>query len=243
MRLALSQIRVDGGTQPRAELDEKTVAEYAEAMRDGASFPKVVVFHDGKVHWLADGFHRYGAAKREGLDLEAEIRQGTQRDAVLYSVGANSDHGLRRTKEDKRRAVLRLLEDEEWGQWSNRGIAKRCAVDEGMVRNLRLVSADNPQIERKVNRNGTTYAQNTANIGRATAPRSVVDEMALEREAGRPQCEEPAESTSTDKAIGDIRNYVDVVLDEVDTDMGRHFVANSIIKYLRDKSIAYNQSA
>lgn len=96
---------------------------------------------------------------------------GPRRDAILYSVGANSTHGLRRTNADKRRAVETLLRDEEWQGWSNRKIAEVCGVSEFMVREARPAIcekiADTP---RKVERNGTTYTQNTANIGKRPAP-------------------------------------------------------------------------
>src|SRR5438067_1188577 len=83
-------IRTDGGTQPRARLDEAIVTEYTQAVEDGAKFPPVVVFHDGEESWLADGFHRTEAHRRAGRDMiDAVWRQGTQRDALLYSVGAN----------------------------------------------------------------------------------------------------------------------------------------------------------
>jgi hypothetical protein len=42
---------------------------------------------------------------------------------VPNSVSANAPHGLRRTNADKRRAVVRLLEDTEWSQWADREIA------------------------------------------------------------------------------------------------------------------------
>jgi vacuolar-type H+-ATPase subunit I/STV1 len=87
------------------------------------------VFHDGANYWLADGYHRYFANKKAGfLDIEANIHNGTRRDAVLFSVGANSSHGLRRTNEDKRKAVMTLLEDLEWSEWSDNEIARYCNV-------------------------------------------------------------------------------------------------------------------
>lgn len=64
--IALTSIRTDGGTQPRARLNEDQVAEYVEAMESGATFPPLVVFHDGAAYWLADGFHRYHAATARG---------------------------------------------------------------------------------------------------------------------------------------------------------------------------------
>jgi uncharacterized ParB-like nuclease family protein len=110
--LAINQIRLDGGTQPRAGLIEAIVAVYAEAMQQDGHFPPVTVFYDGREYWLADGFHRVAAAQNIGKDrILADVQQGRQRDAILYSVGANARHGLPRSNEDKRRAVLKLLND------------------------------------------------------------------------------------------------------------------------------------
>ena len=130
MSLHIDSIRIDGGTQSRASINEATVAEYAEAMADPATvFPPVIAYFDGREYWLADGFHRLAAWRQIGrTDIPAEIRQGDRRAAILHSVAANSAHGLRRTNDDKRRAVLTLLEDAEWSTWSDREIARRCAV-------------------------------------------------------------------------------------------------------------------
>lgn len=166
----ISLLRVNGGTQSRAEISRTVVADYAEAMGEGASFPPLVVFYDGAEYWLADGFHRYEAYSRAGIyEAIAEVRQGTQRDAVLFSVGANASHGLRRTNDDKRRAVMVLLNDEEWSAWSDREIARRAAVHHDLVGRMRgELSGGKRQIEpvRTVERNGTIYQQNTAAIGK-----------------------------------------------------------------------------
>lgn len=174
MSLEISRIRIDGGTQSRAAISEATVAEYAEAMADADTvFPPVIVYFDGKDYWLADGFHRVAAWSRLGrAEIPAEIRQGDRRRAILHSVAANSTHGLRRTNDDKRRAVMTLLDDAEWSQWSNREIARRCGVSESFVRTMRdpicAQNADRPV--RTVERNGTVYQQNTANIGASSKP-------------------------------------------------------------------------
>ena len=126
--LPVSAIKVDPACQAREALNAKTVGEYREIMmREGTNyFPPIVAFHDGPNYWLSDGFHRYAAAQKVGLHvLKAEISKGSRRDAILHAVGANATHGLRRTNADKRRAVSVLLEDEEWGSWSNREIARR----------------------------------------------------------------------------------------------------------------------
>lgn len=168
----IESIRRDGGTQPRVAINQTTVQEYAEDMHSGAVFPPVLVFFDGQEYWLADGFHRVLAAETIGLsEIATEVRQGTRRDAVLFSVGANAKHGLRRTNADKRRAVLTLLQDKEWSQWGDREIARQCGVGNQMVGQTRKSICVNhtdtkPNTERKVQRGGKTYTVNTANIGK-----------------------------------------------------------------------------
>lgn len=136
--VALTSIRLDGGTQIRAELNQFVVDDYAAAMQGGAEFPAVVVFYDGAAHWLADGFHRYHATKQAGLThVSADVRPGTRRDAVLFAVGANSAHGLPRTNADKRRAVEVLLRDSEWGAKSDGWVAKIAGVSQPFASKLR----------------------------------------------------------------------------------------------------------
>src|SRR5581483_4742153 len=151
------------------ELNYDMVRDYAQDMIQDVLFPPITIFYDGADYWLADGFHRYHAAKQICREaIEADVRQGTRRDAVLYSVGANATHGLRRTNADKRRAVETLLRDEEWTGWSDREIARQCGVSNRFVSNLRdELSVNSSQIEipRTVQRNGIVYTMNTANIG------------------------------------------------------------------------------
>lgn len=174
--LKLEQIRVNGGTQPRVNLDDTVVMEYGQALIDGAMLPAVTVFHDGSTYWLADGFHRFFAHRKIGaLDIRAEIKTGTQRDAILYSVGANASHGLRRTNEDKRKAIMTLLEDAEWKTWSDNKIAKACGVNQTTVSGYRRSLMENLS-ERDAQRtyttkHGTNTVMDTANIGKkAKAP-------------------------------------------------------------------------
>ena len=158
--LQVDAIRIDGGTQSRAGTNGVTVYEYANAMREGELFPPIVVFHDGEHYWLADGFHRLAATKEAGFkEIVCEVQQGTQRDAVLYSVAANSTHGLRRTNADKRRAVETLLKDEEWGKWSDREIARKCGVSQPFVGNIRqTIPGDNGyHLNGRIGADGKTY--------------------------------------------------------------------------------------
>lgn len=172
INLPIDDIRQDGGTQPRAYMDGNTVQEYSLEMSNGVVFPPVIVFYDGTDYWLADGFHRVAAAISCGWTaISAIVKQGTCRDAVLFSCGVNATHGLRRSNEDKRRAVLRLLEDDEWSQWSNREIAKKANCSEYMVRTLRnsicdFIADTKLNKERFVKRGDSTYTIKTENIGK-----------------------------------------------------------------------------
>lgn len=141
--ILLHELRCDGGTQTRAAMCQETIEAYMEALDD---LPPVTVFRDDDgVHWLADGFHRAEAHRRAGRDMLAgDVRVGTQRDALLYAVGANAEHGLRRTRADKQRAVERLLDDPEWSTWSNREIARAANVTHPFVASVRARHAAAP---------------------------------------------------------------------------------------------------
>jgi uncharacterized ParB-like nuclease family protein/FtsZ-binding cell division protein ZapB len=132
--LNLSAIVIDKGTQSRAQISEETVSDYAEAMQAGDQFPPIIVFFDGVDYYLADGFHRLHAAQRLGkASIQAEVRTGTLRDAILFSLGANDKHGLRRSNADKRKCVRTLLEDFEWGELSVNEMARICCVSPQLV--------------------------------------------------------------------------------------------------------------
>ena len=103
--ITLSEIRRDGGTQMRENISDVTVITYAEHMLDGAEFPAITVFYDGAEYWLADGFHRCAAYEKAGYtEVPADIRSGTQKDAVRFALKANATNGRPRTEGDMRRA-------------------------------------------------------------------------------------------------------------------------------------------
>jgi hypothetical protein len=137
--LPLEKITQDSNIQQRSGgINQPRVREYAGAIRRGDLFPPVIVYHDGEHYWLADGFHRCQAAQMaDRLEVDVEIRPGTQRDALLYATGANATHGLRRTNADKRKAVMTLLQDNEWSQWSDHEIARKTYTTQPFVSKLR----------------------------------------------------------------------------------------------------------
>ena len=165
--IKLCEIRLDGGTQPRAEIDQDLVSEYAECLD---KLPPVTVFFDGVKYWLADGFHRFHAHNRANLsEINCIVINGTQRDAILHSVGVNADHGKRRTNEDKRKAVLTLLKDEEWSKWSNRQIAKACKVSPGFVDIIRKdlpTIGTSSQVRKYIDQKGRESVIDTSNLAK-----------------------------------------------------------------------------
>ena len=168
--IQLSAIRIDGGTQSREALNQATVAEYAEAMTEGVTFPPITLFFDGSNHWLVDGFHRYFAAKQVGFtDMPAEVRDGTQLDAQWASYTVNKDHGLRRSNADKRKAVMGALAHPYGKAKSDNQIAKELGVHHSTVgdirRSLAESASDVPAERTYTTKHGTTAVMNTANIG------------------------------------------------------------------------------
>jgi len=134
MKLKLSQIVIDKGTQAREKIDQKTVTEYSEAILEKETLPPLVVFYDGISYYLVDGFHRYFAYNQNGIkEVEVEVHNGTLRNAIEYSLGTNDKHGLKRTKADKNKAVEIALNDMEWSLLTNREIAKLCRVSHTFV--------------------------------------------------------------------------------------------------------------
>ena len=177
-KLNILNIRTDGGTQPRLELDQDMVKDYAEKMRDGTVFPPIIVFHDGSEYWLADGFHRYFATKSNALTtIEAEVKQGTLREAMLFAWSANNRHGKPPKPEDIRAIIRKMFEDEEWSKWSNVQIAKQLDVSVSTVQRLRVAYQEEHKEEKKttvtyVDKHGNTTTMKTSSIKKTKKKKS-----------------------------------------------------------------------
>jgi len=101
----LDTITLDEELQPRAAIDRTVLENYVQLLVDGVVFPPVVVFREGNTLWLSDGFHRWHAHKVIDADtINVTIHEGSRRQALLYSLAANSKHGLQRGATDYRRA-------------------------------------------------------------------------------------------------------------------------------------------
>lgn len=257
-RFDISLIRANGGTQSRAEINQAVVDDYAAAIGNGASFPAITVFYDGNDYWLADGFHRYHAHLQLGLaDIDADVRQGTRREAILYSVGANEAHGLRRTNEDKRRAVLTLLGDEEWAGWSDREIARRCHVDHVTVGRIRKDTGAVHQNENRTfthHKTGKPTTMNTSAIGKSndtTTDDEMEDQKRPSRDGGKkawvkiavPEGENIAELCRRGLALEDDGMPIEKAATAVGISVGSYRIVRQIVFLADYKNLSPDDAA
>jgi hypothetical protein len=157
--ISIEQINIYGGTQARVKTNDDAIESYAEEMQRGAVFPPISVYFDGTTYWLADGFHRFLATKRNGQPaISAEVQPGGRVEALRHALGANSLNGVYRTNGDKRNAVEIALE--EWPELANSVIAEICKVSAELARGSRqqMEKAGRiPQMMTVTGRDGKSY--------------------------------------------------------------------------------------
>lgn len=180
----LEAIRTDGGTQSRARLDEETGTQYAGDMKAGAAFPHIIVFHGpddrlesptyGKFfYWLASGFHRLYAMKLIGrLEEFVQVKEGSRRDAVLFSVSCNEKHGLRLNNEDKWHKVRLILSDREWWGKADQWVKDQCHVSASFVGKVRDVMIQEEELRRQRARERAAQQTTAQPISAAPAPQA-----------------------------------------------------------------------
>jgi hypothetical protein len=171
--IPIKDIIVNPRVQVRAKTSIEMIEDYRVAMLRGDAFPPVEVVEGEYGIILWDGFQRHEAAQKTDKikELQCHVQPGGMRDAILLAVGANATHGLRRTASDKQIAVTRLLYDSEWGQWSDREIARLCHVSPTFVGELRAGmkkggSLSTVDSEKRTYKSGTLAKMKTGNIGK-----------------------------------------------------------------------------
>ena len=153
------------------KIDQCACDDYGERMKAGEKFPAVDVFFDGENHWLADGFHRLRAYVMAvpGEPIECNVYQGSLEDAQWHSYSVNKTHGIRRSNEDKQRAVTMALGHPNAAGKSNVQIAEHCGVSEFMVRKHRTPSTS---IKSKSNSSATELLPSTDQPTSSEIPKS-----------------------------------------------------------------------
>ena len=148
--LPIEKLETPGAMQSRGAIDADVIDAYAERMAydditkqvhdpEGKPWPPVEVYLiEPERHVVVDGFHRVAAAKRAGLThIRGLLHKGSEQDALIYSLGVNARHGLPRSRADKRRAVVRALEEPDLRCLTDKAIASICAVSNRFVGSVR----------------------------------------------------------------------------------------------------------
>ncbi|MCP4169958.1 MAG: ParB N-terminal domain-containing protein [Fuerstiella sp.] len=140
--LSIDLLRIDADTQARVKINEDVVDDYAGVLENNSSkkwpLGELDVFHDGTDYFVADGFHRTLAAQRvKRASIPCRIHKGTAKDARVFGMTANDQHGLRMSRADKRSCVEWLLDN--GGKMKQAEIAEKAGVD---LRTVSRVVAD-----------------------------------------------------------------------------------------------------
>jgi hypothetical protein len=170
--MKLSEIKIEPELMMRVGINQEIVDEYAQAMLDGDKFPSIILFHDGDEYHLADGWKRYYAAKKAGLEIiDADVRMGTYDDAFDYAFAhANHDNGERYSPEDKRHALALALKQERYSHQSDRQLSKKLRVSHTFVSKVRKAVGKQPDVI-SVTRKGQEYqVKNTKKANNEPAP-------------------------------------------------------------------------
>ena len=167
MKIKIEEL--DLSLQTRAGTDAETIDNYAEAMADGAQFPEVTVFTDCTHYWLADGFHRVMAAKQNGRTvIAADVRKGTEDDAVVFGGTANNKQGKRPTRADVQHFLQMVWERREaifGGTPTGGNLAERCGVSIATGKNF-----VNRQLANLASTTPPTPVSSPANVGKLKMP-------------------------------------------------------------------------
>lgn len=165
LTLACDNIIATSATQVRVKLNEDKIKEYQEDIENGAIMPALDVFAEkgSEAYYLADGFHRLLAYINAGREfVECDVHEGGLHDALVYALGANTAHGLRRTNADKVNAVRLALKDPELSQLTQQEIADICKVERKTVNRVgrretldgvpKVHDGENPEGEAEANK-------------------------------------------------------------------------------------------
>jgi Mg2+ and Co2+ transporter CorA len=119
-------------------MDTQVIKDYEGLISEGAEMPPIKVVSIQNQLYVVDGFHRVHAYRNQGRDrIEAEVIESTAQDALILAISANQAHGLRRSIQDRNKAVEMALEDIELARQSDRQLAKLCGVSQPLVSSVR----------------------------------------------------------------------------------------------------------
>jgi len=180
LTLACDNIIATAATQVRVKLHKDVIEQYQEDIENGAIMPPIDVFaeKDSEAYYMADGFHRHRAKINAGhKEIEANLHEGGLHDALVFALGANSDHGMRRSNADKINAVKLALKDPELSQRTQQEIADVCRVNISTVQRVeQKLGVGRYSKSAKQDSSGEVEA-NTPENNRPTKPEPTQDEI------------------------------------------------------------------
>lgn len=189
MNLPVLDIALDPDLQPRAQIDETVLTEYTHLLASGHTFPPITVFFDGASYWLADGYHRWHAHRALSLaQIEAEVRQGSKREAMLHSLAANAEHGKQRCSSDLRKAYAIAVANQLVRADDAQGLAKLLRCSERWGRELTREAREATQRERDA---AIIEARDSGLSTRETGRKLGIDQSTVVRAEARRQSSEP----------------------------------------------------
>jgi flagellar biosynthesis GTPase FlhF len=204
--LSIDLLRLDGDTQARIEVHSDTVDEYAElitASKTKWPFPPLTVYHDGTSYFPADGFHRVLAAAKAGrASIPCDVKKGTARDARFFGMKANDQHGLRMSREDRRKNVVWMLDN--YQEMTQANIAENAGVS---LRTVGLIVFDRKPANAQIAHVGVAKTQ-----GKTSKPEVTAEQKAAAKsEKDKKKADEAAakEQAKADAAAEKLREKLE----------------------------------
>lgn len=138
-QVPIEELELDTRCQARVGLLHEAIAEYAAEYEAGRDLPPIDVFDVDGTLYVVDGFHRIPAALEAGKAFVRVnvVGSGDIDAAIWHATGVNQTHGVRRSNEDKRRAVRMAIRSQVGQEQSSRAIAEHCGVGHPFVSKLR----------------------------------------------------------------------------------------------------------
>lgn len=138
-KLSLSSLTIDERLQLRERTDDSYVLELKEWLEEHPEkeLPRIVVYRDAnKKLLLTKGFHRYSAYKKAGREkIPAFLYSGGFEEALVHALRSNAQHGMKRTREDKRKALGVAFQ--KWPDIPAIEAAKICEVGRRLAEEVR----------------------------------------------------------------------------------------------------------
>lgn len=196
--VAIDDLVIDQRLQARVGLDADAVEEYAAAYSNKHKLPPIETFDVEGTLYVVDGFHRVPAAVEAGETfIRVEVAgEGSLDDAIWHAMAVNQGHGVRRTNEDKRRAVRLAVQSAIGREQSSRVIAEHLGVSDMLVGKVRKdweagqvqTNGTSPPVTR-TGKDGKSYP---------TKPRKAPPPTEISEPQEQPDAPEPGASTPLD---------------------------------------------